>query len=344
MRLLIVGSNQAHAIESHYKKYLPESGMEVFSFPSADIVYRYHSKNIFNKILYKIGLSKVLKRVNQQLIKEATLIRPEAILVFKGMELYPQTLKALKQQGFFLCNYNPDHPFILAGPGSGNKNVTRSVGLYDLHFCYNSILQKNIEKNYNIPTAYLPFGYELSIEEYKIISTVGELAKACFIGNPDKTRVELLSALAEDGIELDVYGHGWDKTRLRNKSNVQLYDAVYRLEFWRKIRQYRVQLNIFRIHNEGSHNMRTFEIPAAGGVQLAPYSQEQRFFFKENQEIFFYSDVNSMIKKTRLILSMTADKINVIRNNARNRSLSSGYSYKKRAEFVGQVLKEHGKW
>ena len=32
--------------------------------------------------------------------------------------------------------------------------------------------------------------------------------------------------------------------------------------------------------------MRTFEVPAAGGIQLAPYSLEQTEFFLEDNEVF----------------------------------------------------------
>ena len=67
-----------------------------------------------------------------------------------------------------------------------------------------------------------------------------------------------------------------------------VYPIASRPDFWRKNQEYRVQLNLFRQYNEGSHNMRTFEIPAVGGIQLTEYSTEQADFFKEGEEIFSF--------------------------------------------------------
>ena len=83
----------------------------------------------------------------------------------------------LKQQKIFIANYNPDHPFILTGRGSGNSNVTKAFPYYDLHFCYSKLLLKQIEKEYKIPTAFLPFGFELSQADYEICQQKMEINK-----------------------------------------------------------------------------------------------------------------------------------------------------------------------
>jgi spore maturation protein CgeB len=339
MKILLVGSDFEYGIEQYYIRHLRESGCEIIHYPAPDINNRDRSKNIFRKIFFKMGFYRGYKRINRELIGLSENHKPDVIWIFKGMEIFPGTLKQLRLKAK-LANYNPDHPFIIAGSGSGNKNVTQSVGLYHLHFCYNSELQREIERKYGIQTAFLPFGFELNTEQFVGSSSLPEINKVCFIGNPDKTRVGLVSILAGTGFMVDVYGHGWDRTEIKKLPNVHHFDAVYGKEFWDKLRQYRVQLNIFRKHNIGSHNMRSFEIPAVGGIQLTPYSKEQASFFSEEREIFFYRDEKEMVDQIRKLLSLPVSDISGIRSAARKRSIESHYSYRDRAQTVYENFKK----
>ena len=54
-------------------------------------------------------------------------------------------------------------------------------------------------------------------------------------------------------------------------------------DFWKVLRKYRVQLNLMRPHNLDSHNMRSIEVPAVGGIGLFPDTPDhERFFEKGN--------------------------------------------------------------
>lgn len=338
MKILIVGSNTDFAIERYFAKYLAEVGADIFLFPSADIVFNYHSKNIINKVLFKTGINKNYKPVNKELTRIAYEYKPDVIWLFKGMEIYPETLNLLRKD-YKLVNYNPDHPFIIPGPGSGNANVTMNVGLFHLHFCYQKSLQQQIETEFGIQTVFLPFGFELSDDVYQSVKNTNEIKKVCFIGNPDKIRIETIKHIAEKGFEIDVYGHGWNKTNLKNHRNVTVSDAVYGSDYWSKLMQYRVQLNIFRIHNIGSHNMRTFEIPAVGGIQLAPHSEEHISFFEADKEAFFYNNNLEMMQTINKLLNLDRNAANNIRTRARARSIESKYSYAERSKIVYNTFK-----
>ncbi|HLA58421.1 MAG TPA: glycosyltransferase, partial [Puia sp.] len=86
------------------------------------------------------------------------------------------------------------------------------------------------------------------------------------------------------------------------------------------------------------HNMRTFEIPGAGGIQLAPYSEEHASFFNENTEIFLYRDQQELLKHVEYLMNGSPEAANKIRTAARSRSLDSKYSYKDRASIVYRTL------
>lgn len=339
MKILVVGSNSDYAIERYYVKYLKELGAEIYLFPSADTVFGFHSKNIINKILFHSKIYTAYKLVNKELIKIAYNFKPDVIWVFKGMEIYPETLKILGKD-FKLANYNPDHPFLYSSRGSGNTNVRNSVGLYNLHFCYHNELMNHIQHEFNIKTVFLPFAYDETDIIYTDQKSLIELNKVGFQGNPDDYRIEQLEILSKSGIEIDVYGIGWRKTKLVKNSKIKLFNIVPRAEFWKLNQIYKVQLNLFRQYNFGSHNMRTFEIPAVGGIELTPFSDEQATFFKEEEEIFFFRNDTEMIEKVKAIISMSQLEIEYLRSAARKRSIESGYTFKNRSKTVLESFKQ----
>lgn len=333
MKILIVGSDKKIAIESLYARYLNVLGTETSIYPLKDMTQQRIKKSLLFRVLIRLNGYFVLNRLNVELLKTISKTKPDIVWVFKGMYVRPKTLKKIKHQAL-IVNYNPDHPFIFSSRGSGNINVTKSISIYNLHLCYHLGVKQKLEKDYNLKTAVLPFGFDLNADFFEELQLEREIKKVCFIGNPDKKRVDTISAIASCGFKVDIYGHGWNTTSLISKENITIFDALYGDDFWRKLRAYRVQLNIFREHNIGTHNMRTFEIPACGGVQLSPYSDEQASFFTENSEIFFYRSQNDLIDKIRQLLAEDDTAIQNYRNSARQRSLYSEYSYQNRSNQV----------
>lgn len=328
MKLMIVGSDEIYAIENFYVKYLLEEGVKVNHFPAQRIFYNYYQRGAVHKILHRLGFSRILRNINRQFKKQVESFNPEIIWVFKGMELFPASLLWAKSRGVKLVNFNGDSPFVFSGRGSGNVNVSESITLYDLHFTYNMAIETEMKKR-RLPVTILPFGYDLDEILYESCSKGKEILKLCFLGNPDTFRVAFLSELAAAGIEMDLYGHGWSKF-LQHK-NVKIFGPVYAGEQWRTLRRYRVQLNMMRPHNPYSHNMRTFELGGVGAIQLAPDTADHHLYFTPGKDIFLYKDLTSCKAQIKYLLALDKSDADLIRMNARKRSLQSGYGYHQRA-------------
>jgi spore maturation protein CgeB len=342
MRLLIIGSDKIYAIENFYEKYIREPGTEVSLFPAQHFFYEYYNRSFVNKLIYRAGMARVIHKINEQLKETVKQVQPDVIWIFKGMEITPATLQSFREQNILLVNYNPDNPFIFTGSGSGNENVTKSIALYDLHFTYNLEIKKKLETDFHASTAFLPFGFDVTDKLYEECRRQEEINKVCFLGNPDKKRVATLRSLLDQGIAIDVYGNYWNKF-IQHK-NLTVHGPVYGDEFWNILHRYRIQLNLLRVHNEQSHNMRTFEVPGIGAIQLAPDTPEHRMFFEEGKEIFLFQDVASCCNQIRFLLNLSTTEANTIRENARQKSITSGYSYKDRAHYAFdtiQKLKSH---
>jgi len=334
----MVGSDQTWSIERIYIKYLKQLGINTELFAAQNLFYdSYYKHGIISKLLYKAGFSSIHKKINTQFLNIARTFKPEIIWIFKGMEIYPKTLETLRKEGFLLVNYNPDNPFYFSGYGSGNKNITDSIGCYDLHLTYDRGIKEKIISDYKVPCKILPFGFELSDSLYNEISSQEEILTLCFIGNPDKDRVEFINQLASS-VEIDVYGHGWDKAV--SHPNIHTHDAVYSNDFWKTLRKYRVQLNLMRPHNPASHNMRSFEIPGAGGIGLYPDTIDHREYWSENSGVFLYRNVEDCKNKAMAILALSKENISKLRENARSHSLKSGYAYSSRTEQALRYFNE----
>jgi spore maturation protein CgeB len=337
MRILIVGSNKIYAIENIYQRKLEQLGMEVMIFTAQNYFYAYYQKSLLNKILYRAGLSGIIIKINKLFRKSVEDFKPKIIWIFKGMEITPATLLWVKRKKIKLVNYNPDNPFIFSGSGSGNTNVTKSIPLFDMHFTYNMEVKKKLEKMLSVSIVYLPFGFDLGDQLYKDCEEQEEIVKVCFAGNPDAKRATFIEKMAVAGIEIDVYGNNW--AHFVKNHAIAIHPPVYGREFWMILRRYRVQLNLMRVHNENSHNMRSFEVPAIGGIMLAPDTPEHKLFFEDGKEVFLFSSIDRCVELANTILKLSGIEANKVRKNARERSLHSGYSYSDRAFTALQALK-----
>lgn len=344
MKVLIVGSfSHWNALEKHYFYYLTSLGAEVSIYPFPDNITNFRNQNILNKIRYRynIFIRSEISKLNLNLISYIKSNKYDIVWIFKGNDILPATLLSISRLGCKLVNYNPDHPFIRTFRSGGGEEIEKCVPLYDLYFSYSRQLLNDIDVKYNksLKTAYLPFGFELKDDSYSDIQKMSysegwEISKICFIGNPDtELRYKTLERIIENNLPIDIYGQGWSKY-LRNTKKAKIFDGVYGLKYWETLRRYKIQLNIFRPHNYNSHNMRSFEIPAVGGIQLAPYSVEHSDFFVSDQEIFLYDSYETLLDKANNILSFSNLEIQDIRAHSRIRSINSGYSYEQRANFV----------
>lgn len=329
MKVLIVGANSNYAIERFFLKYLNEvPDITAELFVAQNLFLDWYQKNPVNKILFRLGYKRIYMVINKALKERINESNPDVLFVFKGMEIFPETLTWAKKHGVKLVNYNPDNPFIFSGKGSGNSNITRSISIFHLHLTYNKEVKLQMEREYNIPTVILPFGFDIDESTYEICCKEREIKKLCFVGNPDKYRSAFIAKLAGEGIHVDVYGNNWQ--RYISHPNVTVHKMVAGDELWKTLYRYRVQLNLMRPHNLTTHNMRSIEIAGIGGIQLAPDTEDHRKYFIPGKEIFLFKNVEDCKRQISRLMAMIEKESGQIRLNARKRAVESGYSYKNR--------------
>jgi spore maturation protein CgeB len=317
-KLVIIGSNHTAALELVYKKLLEKNGYSTVVFPSQNLFLAHYNHSLINKFYYRLGLSNIIDSIQMELKEFIIVEKPSIVIVFKGMEIIPSTIGWIKQAGIRIYNYNPDHPFVFSGKGSGNKYVTESIKLFDYYISYADDAVSQL-KELGVESFKLPFGFDADGFDFIEINPLDEVLKTCFIGNADKYRVEFLNDLANLGLQIDVYGENWKKFKLSNSINVS--SSLYGQEFWETLQKYAVQLNLLRPHNINTHNMRSFDIPGSGGIMLAPLTNDHQFYFEEDVEIFLFDSLDIAFDKAKQLLNLSFDERLLIRRKARERAL-----------------------
>lgn len=346
MRLLIYASlRNSNTVGSFFIRNFDGSvDYEILRFPDqfADLL----ASKVFRAI-YRFFPAYVVRKMDESFLHQVREFKPTTVLIFKGMEISSRSLIAAKNEGVKLVNYNFDHPFDFFSRGTGNRFVRDAIPAYDLHISYSSVIAQRLASQYRVNTSWIPFGFHITEEQYAEVINANrpEINRACFVGNPDRLRVKALKRLMAEEIPLSLYGFGWEDhfapSRLVEIHPPRKPGSYWAdpNEFWKVIRQYRIQLNFFRPHNEGSHNLRTFEVPAVGGILLTPESGEQRDFFDNGTEIFSYSDEESLVKECRRLLSADEKWVAAVRERARQKSVSNDYSYSRRTKDLLAVLR-----
>lgn len=81
-------------------------------------------------------------------------------------------------------------------------------------------------------------------------------------------------------------------------------------------------------------NLRSFEIPMAGGLQICSYSQELSQYFEEDKEIIFYRNKDEMIEKTKFYLNEKNSILRMKMKTAARKKAENEHTWFHRFKYV----------
>jgi spore maturation protein CgeB len=106
-----------------------------------------------------------------------------------------------------------------------------------------------------------------------------------------------------------------------------VHPAVYAQAVARIHAAAEVSLNVLNAESLEGHNMRTFEVPASGGVMLARYTAAQDQLFPENEAAAYYRSPEEIDAKIDWLLGDAALRQR-IRGNAVRLAASQTYDHR----------------
>jgi spore maturation protein CgeB len=164
-----------------------------------------------------------------------------------------------------------------------------------------------------------------------------------FIGTFDHSREDYVKAIGWD--RLHIWGNDWKRFKGYLKNHKAITPrAIYGEEFCDIVSHSQVNLGLLRGEAGDLHTTRTLEIPACGGLQLAPRNDEILSLFEEDKEIVCFGSLEEMESKIDFLLGHKATCSQIARAGY-ERCLKSGYRYEDQAkEILEKVRLETGRF
>jgi hypothetical protein len=248
-------------------------------------------------------------RLNRDILTAARDLRPEMVLITGAAAVAGSTLRQLKEQmGAVLVNYATDDPFNrLACP----PWVAVNIRLYDLYVSTKRAIMDDVRAAGCRQVAFVPFGYEPSLHFPEKFGSAEESEKfncdVVFVGGGDRVRYPYFEALvrAIPDLRLHIYGAYWDRnpTLARYHRGFAL-GRDYRLA----LRGAKIALCPLRRANRDTHTMRSFEVPACGAFMLAERAAEHQEFFREGEEVGYFSSPAELVEKVGYYLNHDSER------------------------------------
>jgi len=342
LNILLIGQFAPGNLELIYLNAFNQiKGINTFKFDIRrdlkSIQYNFSLNRIlYNRFTYNFFSHLTFNRVKNFLEKQEDLFN--VIIIFKGMEFSLENLKSLreKQRNALWININPDNPFNIESIASTNQNVINSINFFDIYCIWSKQLVEQLSKYGAKRIIYLPFGFDNTYHRPPKNPLQISRDQVIFVGAWDEEREELMNKISN--FNLLVYGNGWDRISRNSLKGKRVFPYnVYFNDLSVAVYSSAVALNILRSQNKNSHNMRTFEIPAIGGLMLTNRTEEQNFFFKENEACYMYEDNLELIDKIKYAIEHEKEALEI---RKKGKVLSKNHTYNKRAEEVLSVVRE----
>lgn len=98
----------------------------------------------------------------------------------------------------------------------------------------------------------------------------------------------VIKTIAESGLQIDVYGQGWEKFECSNPENLRIHNAVDYKEAKNVMKEAKIVLNVMPWFKKGSHE-RVFMAMMSGAVCVTDENQYINEKFKNGKNIVTYS-------------------------------------------------------
>ena len=269
----------------------------------------------------------------KSLVEKVNNIQPDLTIVIRGENLKNEIITKLRESSVYGCiNIYPDSPYVI--PGKGANFLRKSLREYSRILTFSKslipvFLQLGCSKVSSLPFAYCPntHKYEEPIERYK--------TDVAYFGAWGPIQEEILKEV-DKNFSLNIYGPGWSKCKNKKLAKCYLKDCGTGSDMSRAVSSAKIVLNFVRSEHGCFHSMKTFEIPACGGVVLTNYTEEQAAFFKPDKEVFYFSAFEEVVPKIKSILKNYSNREAV---RLRGMEAVKNHTYKTRIQELINIVK-----
>lgn len=240
-------------------------------------------------------------------------LRPEMLLVFKGMFVRPETLESIRRLGVRSYCFYPDISFRTHGP-----YLPAALPRYDWVFTTKSFGLNDLREQLGMTRASkINHAFDPDLHR-PVCLTHDDISRyrcdVSFIGtwSPKKERVLTTLVSARPNLRVRVWGDQWNRAKAAGPLAKHIEGrAVVGAEYVRAIAASAINLGILSEQRTGSSagdliTSRTFSTPACGGFLLHERTDEVLQIFVDGSSIVCYGSDTEMVARVDEFLATPA--------------------------------------
>ena len=348
-KVVVIGPLNEGALAESYARAFERLGMEVVRFDS-EVAFMQASRFTGNRILRRALRSSLWNAVNREATQVAQRVQPALIFALKCTFFHPETIRQIRKfTGAPFVNHYPDHPYIgirwdPREASAQRRDLIEVFREYSILWMWEKSLVERL-RNDGVESQYLPFAVDPELfhtqqdrgqqtEEGIACELCHTTHDVAFVATYTCYRCDEVAAIRRHKVA--IWGNNWPRKWREAGGQHRVHAPIWGRAFADICTRAAVSLNVLNAENLGGPNMRTFEVPASGGVMLARYSRAQNEFFPEGEAAVYYRSPEEIDDKLDELLRDRELRARLRRNGAR---LAAAQTYDVR---VAEVLRACG--
>jgi spore maturation protein CgeB len=286
---MLVGQFGPGALECSYRTAFESLGWEVSSFDIAQAIERHCRLGRWGRAFNRfVPVEAWIRKANRDLVTQTLSFLPEYLLTFGHYAVQPGALAQIRSaSNSTLVHLWPD---TLLNLGS---DLMSCLPLFDLVASYSHASLEQLRRLGAERVAWIPLAADPSMHSAAECSDSDKArysADVTFIGGWRPEREAILSTL--ESFDLKIWGPDWGRRCRGNRPLLKKWQGrpLYEAEFAKAVSSSGINLNIIDALNFPAANMRFFEIPVAGGLQVSSACPEMEREFLHGEHLFYYRD------------------------------------------------------
>lgn len=333
-KVMLVGSFGKGALEFSYLSAFKDTGCDVYPFDisAAELSYCRFGKfgRLFNKF---VPVEPWIHKSNREMVLEVIKKKPDILVIIGQNRVLPSALAQIRAMSSILTVFIwPDTLLNL------KSNLMVSLPLYNLICTYSQSNLPVFKMLGGETVSWLPLGADPHMHP---VLPQNDLFKCdvAFIGQWRPERELALAILFRElpDISIKIWGPDWK----RRTNNIKIKEAwqkrsLYGQEFAQATISAKLCLNIIDDTNFPAANMRFFEIPCAGGLQVCSPCPEMENIFINGETVFYYKTPDDLPELVHSLLNDEELRKKVALKA--NQFVLNEHSYLKRAKQILSIL------
>lgn len=321
-KFLIYGEFWQGTLPSLLECELRIRGANVRIFDFTKIVPGISDRAITNRIKRRLFSAWYERQVNVRFIECATKEKPDCIIVSKGVNLWPETVRSLTQIGAKLINWNPDDFF---NSKNTSANLIGAFKHYDLivssrPHLFAEYRERGAKQAEFIDWYFVPELHHPRHGQHKYDLT--------FVGSWSPLREEFISKI---NTPVEIWGGGWERSSASFKTSHQVNAKIISQgEMSSIFSSSKYNLNLITHENRDLSNLRFFEVCASGGLLITERNESSLSYLTDGEDCLMYNtseDVNRIL--------VSSFDLSAIAESGYQKILEGRHSFSDR---VGQLL------